>query len=85
MDKYNPDQFEILGLGNSRDNFSPNKNYENPKKIMKDGSEKNGNAINCVLVLEVNIKPVDKIYYISDNSKNLIAPYARILIKNQKL
>ncbi|MDQ7009752.1 MAG: adenine-specific methyltransferase EcoRI family protein [Candidatus Gracilibacteria bacterium] len=85
MDKYNPDQFEILGLGNSRDNFSPNKNYENPKKIMKDGSEKNGNAINCVLVLEVNIKPVDKIYYISDNSKNLIAPYARILIKNKKL
>jgi len=85
MDKYNPDQFEILALGNSRDNFTPNKDYINPKKIMKDGAEKNGNAINCVLALEVDKKPVDKIHYISNNSKYLIAPYARIIIKNKKI
>jgi len=85
LHKHNPDQFEILALGNSRDNFSPNKDYLNPKKIMKDGAEKNGNAINCVLAFETEKKPIDKIYYISDNSKYLIAPYARILIKNKKL
>ncbi|KKS31853.1 MAG: Site-specific DNA-methyltransferase (Adenine-specific) [Candidatus Amesbacteria bacterium GW2011_GWA2_42_12] len=84
LDKYNPDQFEIIGLGNSRDNFTPNKNYINPYKIMRDGTKKNGNAINCVLAIETKIKP-DDIYYISDNSKYLIAPYARVLIKNKKV
>ena len=85
MDKYNPEQFEIIGLGNSRDNFSPNKDYLNPFKIMKNAKEENGNAINCVLAIETNTKPANKTYYISDNSKYLIAPYARILIKNKKL
>lgn len=85
MDKYNPDQFEIVGLGNSRDNFTPNKDYINPKKIMKDGTERNGNAINCVIAIETESKPVNKTYYVSDNSKYLIAPYARILIKNKKV
>ncbi len=85
MDKYNPDQFEILGLGNSRDNFTPSKNYKNPQKVMKDGKKQNGNAINCVLAIEVNKKPIDKIYYISDNSKYLVSPYARVIIKNKKV
>lgn len=84
LDKYNPEQFEIIGLGNSRDNFTPNKNYINPYKIMMDGTKKNGNAINCVLAIELQTKP-DEIYYISKNSKYLIAPFARILIKNKKV
>jgi hypothetical protein len=84
LTKHNPDQFEIVGLGNSRDNFSPNKDYINPYKVMKGGVKKNGNAINCVLAIETAIKPND-IYYISENSKYLIAPYARILIKNKRL
>lgn len=84
LDKYNPDQFEIIGLGNSRENFSPNKDYINPQKVMKDGILKNGNAINCVLAIEVQAKPLE-IYYISENSNYLIAPYARILIKNKKI
>ena len=83
MDKYNPEQFEILGLGNSRDNFTPNKDYLNPYKIMKDGEQKNGNAINCVLAIEYESKPVG-IHYISENSKYLIAPYARIIIRHKK-
>jgi hypothetical protein len=84
IDKYNPDQFEIIGLGNSRDNFSPNKDYKNPQKVMKDGVLKNGNAINCVLAIETQTKPIGT-YYISENSNFLIAPYARILIKNKKI
>lgn len=84
LDKYNPAQFEIVGLGNSRDNFTPNKDYVNPCKIMGDGAKKNGNAINCVLAIESHTKP-DDIHYISDNSKYLIAPYARVLIKKKKL
>ena len=84
IDKYNPEQFEIVGLGNSRDNFTPNKDYINPYKVMEDGIKKNGNAINCVLVIESAVKP-EWISYISDNSGYLIAPYARVLIKNKKL
>lgn len=85
LDKYNPEQFEIIALGNSRDNFTPNKDYKNTYKIMKNGEKKNGNAINCVLAIETDKKPTDRIHYISDNSKFLIAPYARIIIKNKRL
>ncbi len=42
LDKYNPEQFEIIELGNSRDNFTPNKDYINPKKHTKDGRILNG-------------------------------------------
>ena len=84
LDKYCPEQFEIIALGNSRENFMPNKDYINPKKIMKDGSIHNGGAINCVLAIETDEKPTDQIYYISDNSKYLIAPYTRILIRRKK-
>jgi len=83
LDKYNPEQFEIVALGNSRDNFKPNKDYINPKKILKDGEKQNGNAINCVLVINQKIKPIDTVYYVSDNSDYLVAPYARILIKRK--
>lgn len=85
MDKYNPEQFEIVALGNSRDNFMPNKDYKNPKKVLKDGKIVNGGAINCVLAIETIKKPKKAIYYISENSKYLIAPYARILIRNKKV
>lgn len=83
LDKYNPEQFEIVALGNSRENFKPNKNYINAKKVLKDGSVQNGNAINCVLAINSKEKP-KSVYYISDNSDYLIAPYARILIKWKK-
>lgn len=79
---YNPKQFEIIGLGNSRDNFTPNKDYVNPKKHLLTGKTCNGNAINCVLAINTKILP-KKIYYTSDNSDYLIAPYARILIKKK--
>lgn len=84
IDKFNPDQFEIVGLGNSRDNFTPCKDYINPYKILENGEKRNGNAINCVLAIELQTKP-ESIYYISDNSKYLVAPYARILIRNKKI
>ena len=82
LEKYNPNQFEIVAIGNSRDNFTPIKEYVNAKKVMKSGSIKNGNAINCVLAIEVDSKP-DGTYYTSGNSGYLIAPYARILIRKK--
>jgi hypothetical protein len=82
LDKYNPDQFEIVALGNSRENFTPNKTYLNPKKHTKTEII-SGNAINCVLAIAQKEKPEETVYYTSDNSKYLIAPYARVLIKHK--
>ena len=83
LDKYNPEQFEIIGLGNSRENFTPTKDYINPYKITKQGKKINGGAINCVLTLSTKEKPEGKVYYISDNSDFLIPPYARVLIRKK--
>lgn len=83
LDKYNPEQFEIIGLGNSRENFTPSKDYINPKKHMKNGKVTSGGAINCVLAIETEKEPVGTVYYTSDNSKYLIPPYARILIRKK--
>ena len=83
LDKYNPDEFEIIELGNSRDNFTPNKDYINPKKHTKDGRVVNGGAINCVLAISQKEKPCGVVYYTRDNSDYLIPPYARILIRNR--
>lgn len=83
LDKYNPEQFEIIALGNSRDNFTPSKDYINPQKHTKDGKIINGGAINCVLAIETVNIPINQVYYTSDNSKYLVPPYARILIKKR--
>ena len=82
LDKYNPEQFEIVALGNSRENFTPTKDYFEPKKHLKTGKVCNGNAINCVLAINYIKNPNIFPYYTSTNSDYLIAPYARFLIKN---
>jgi hypothetical protein len=84
LDKHDPEQFDIVALGNSRQNFTPNKTYVNAKKILKDGGVLNGNAINSVLAISQQTKPVDTVYYTSDNSDYIIAPYARVLIKRKE-
>ena len=83
FDKYCPEQFDILGLGNGRDNFTPNKDYINPK-MYKNGKESNGNALNRVLAYRVNTIPEKGVYYLAENADGyLFAPYARILIRKK--
>lgn len=83
LDKLCPNQFEIIGLGNSDNNFNPNKIYINPKKVKKDGNIVSGSAINKVLILKEFNKP-NKTYYTADNEDGyLTAPYARIIIKRK--
>lgn len=84
LDKYCPEQFEIIELGNSRENFTPSKDYINPRKHMKNGRIVSGGAINCVLAIEYENEPEGIVYYTSDNSKYLVPPYARILIKHKE-
>lgn len=77
---HNLDDVEIEGLGNSRYNFTPTKDYKSPEKHKKNGDVINGNAINEVLAYAVPEKPENKVYYTS-GGQYLEATYARILIK----
>ena len=82
MDKYNPEQFEIIGLGTSRELYTPNKTYQNPKKYFSDGRVVSANEINSTLTYEITKEKIKNVYYKSDDSdKLLFQPYARILIK----
>ena len=82
LEKHNPDQFEIIALGVGLDNFTPNKEYLNPKKHMTNGKVVGGGAMNYQLAIEASSRPTGT-YYTSDNSAYLTAPYARILIKKK--
>lgn len=83
LDKYDPDQFEILYLGNLN-GFPTSRQYINPT-IHKDGEERPNSMINAVLTIQSDNVP-SKVYYTADNVKGyLVAPYARLLIKNKKV
>ncbi len=80
LDKYCPDQFEILGIGTNA-MFGPSKLYDNAV-MHKDGKESNGSVINTMLVYPA--KGNEKVYYTAINSPiKLFAPYARLLIKRR--
>ncbi len=81
--QYCPEQFEIIGLGNSRENFTPNKDYIKPKMHRKDGSIADGGAINRVLAIAQTNPPHGVVYYVAENSQYLISPYARVLIRRK--
>lgn len=82
LGRYNPEQFEIVGLGNGAELFGPTKTYVNAKMV-KNGKESSGNAINRVLVYPC--RGGEKIYYIAENcTEKLFAPYARILIRRKE-
>ena len=83
LDKYCPEQFEIVELGNSKENFTPTKQYVGAIKHKKDGSTTNGNAVNSVLVTKLDAPLKGEVYY-TTNTEILFAPYARILIKRRK-
>ncbi len=86
LDKYSPEQFEIVGLTSGRDEFecTPSKRYENPKQHNPNGSISNGSKANTRATLKLNDTPTD-IYYTADNADApLSIVYARILIKHKK-
>jgi hypothetical protein len=83
LDKYNPEQFEIIGIANNSDviSINPTKIYQNTKLWNEDGSvikstSPNGSA--CLLLKE---KPVGT-YYTADGVDGYIQMlYTRIVIK----
>jgi len=86
LDRFNPEQFEILGITSGRDEFEavPTKRYVNPRQINKDGTVTNGSKANTRATLLWKNKPND-IYYTADNADGYLSIlYARIIIRNKK-
>lgn len=86
MDKYDPEQFEILGISGAHLTCSLNLNKDYSKYIgyHKDGS-KNGRTGstfgNCPTLLKNDLKDVKQDYY--KNGNQIVQPtYTRIFIKN---
>jgi hypothetical protein len=85
LDKYNPEQFEILGitLGNTVD-YPMSILYENAMQHNKDGTTKGGSKVNTRATLKQTNIPVDTVYYTADNADGyLIAIYPRIIIRKK--
>ncbi len=86
LDKYNPDQFEIVGITSGRDEFEsrPSKKYLNPQQHNPNGTITNGSKANTRATILLKNIPSD-IYYTADNASGpLMIAYARILIKHKK-
>ncbi|MCK0108222.1 adenine-specific methyltransferase EcoRI family protein [Flavobacteriaceae bacterium S0825] len=86
LSKYNPEQFEIVGMTSGRDEFEarPIKKYINPKQINPDGSIKNGSKANTSSTILYKTKP-EGVCYTADNVNGFLKVlYTRFLIKNKK-
>lgn len=85
LTKYNPKQFEIVGMTSGRDEFEavPIKRYINTIQVNEDGSLTNGSKVNTSSTILSTIKP-DGIYYTADNANGYLKVlYTRFLIKRR--
>jgi hypothetical protein len=88
LDKYNPDQFEILGWTRGRDEFEarPTKRYVNARQITPNGAESNGGKVNTGPTLLVAERPPAATVYVADGVDGyLVQPYMRIIVRNRNL
>ena len=86
LDKYNPDQFEILGWSRGRDEFDarPTKRYVDARQIKPDGTECGGGKVNTGPTLLLRTKPKDGTFYKAKGVKGyLVQTYMRVIIRNK--
>ena len=86
LDKYNPDQFEIVGMTSGRDEFEarPTKRYINPKQHNENGTITNGSKVNTSSTILYKTKP-DGVYYTADNADGYLKVlYTRFLIQRKQ-
>jgi hypothetical protein len=86
LDKYNPDQFEILGLTSGRDEFEarPIKRYAHARQMQPDGRESNGGKVNTGPAFLVEQRPAKGTVYVADNVDGyLVRTYMRIIVRNR--
>jgi len=86
LDKYNPEQFEILGWTRGREEFEiwPTKKYVNARQIKADGTEASGGKVNTGPTLLLTQRPAKGTVYVADGVDGyLMQTYMRILIRNR--
>jgi hypothetical protein len=83
LDKYNPDQFEILGITKTW-NGGASKTYPQQTQVSKNGSESSVTKLNDGPAIKVSDPPTGKTYY-RVGSYNFIQLYARVLIRHRRI
>lgn len=81
LDKYDPEQFEIIGITKTWFNMA-SKIYPEQIQVDKNGNKSVVTKLNDGATLLVDIKDVNGTYYIVNN-KSYIQVYARVLIKHK--
>ena len=85
IDKYNQNQFEIIGIANGRFicEAMSTKNYINVRQVNEDGTLGKKDNISNAPVILLQEQP-DRRCYVADNSDGyLVALYVRLLIKHK--
>ena len=84
LDKYNPEQFDIVGIAKAGagDPALKTKEYPLQRQIDKNGKSSNVRKLNDGPAINVPAPPKSATYYIV-NGKYYIQTYARILIRNK--
>ena len=80
LDKYNPDQFEILGYEYSDELRT--KIYSTQIQVDKSGKRSKVKKLNDVCAIKYHQPPSDKTYYEVDGAY-FVAPYKRIFIRHR--
>jgi hypothetical protein len=83
LDKYNPDQFEIVGMTQSWCGAA-SKLYPRQTQVNADGQRSLVMKLNDGAAIKVTSPPEDKTYYEVDGDL-FVKVYARILIRNKRL
>jgi len=81
LDKYDPEQFEIIGITKTWFNMA-SKIYPEQIQVDKNGKKSVVTKLNDGATLLVDIKDINGTYYIVNN-KSYIQVYARVLIKHK--
>lgn len=81
LGKYNPDQFEIVGITKTWFGGAV-KTYEMQTQVSKNGATSTVSKLNDGPALKVSVPPKDKTYYVVDG-EYFIQMYARVLIRNK--
>lgn len=80
-----PDQFQLQGMGASKQFFTPTKQYVRPLRHNLDGTTTRQHvAVNNTLTIAYDDPPLNCLYCTADNTnKYLVSPYKRLLIKRR--
>lgn len=82
LDKYNPDQFEILAITQSWDG-NASKIYPKQIQVGKDGKRSDVSKLNDGAAIAVENPPTDQTYYIV-GTELFVKTYCRVIIRHRR-